>query len=318
MIDNAHTNNSSRFTFEDIIGESILMKQLKSYALKAAELSSPVFIYGETGTGKELVVQAIHNSSKRKSKPFIAQNCAAFPDGLLEGILFGTVKGSFTGAEDRPGLFEIANEGTLYLDELNSMPMALQSKLLRVLQDGCIRRVGDVQERKVNVRVIASTNIEPEYCVNNGIIRKDLYFRINVISLKIPELRNRKSDIPVLIKHFILKLNSKMGVSIKGVSNDALEKLAKYNWPGNIRELENVLEGTMNIKGSGIIEECDLPEGIRDTQNKTLFERLEEYEIKIILEALKLWNNNISKSAKYLGIPRQTLQNKIKKYNLLH
>lgn len=316
MVDKTITKSSRGFTFSDIIGESSLMLTLKSYALKISNQSSPVLIYGETGTGKELFVQAIHNSSKRKNKQFIAQNCAALSGGLLEGILFGTVKGGFTDAEERPGLFELANEGTLYLDELNSMPTELQAKLLRVLQDGYIRRVGDIEERRVDVRVIASTNVEPEHCVNNGIIRKDLYYRINTISLRIPELRNRRSDIPLLVQHFIYKHNLKIGANIKAISSDALEKLVRYNWPGNIRELENIIEGIMNIKQSGTIDEGDLPESIRNIESKTLFELMEETEMKIILEALKLWNNNISKTARYLGIPRQTLQNKIKKYNL--
>lgn len=304
------------YTFMDIIGQSNEILNLKAYALKAAGTSSPVLIYGETGTGKELFVQSIHNSSPRKFKPFIAQNCAALPSTLLEGILFGTVKGSFTGAEDRPGLFEIADGGTLYLDELNSTPLDLQAKLLRVLQDGAVRRVGDTKERVVDVRIIASTNIEPEKCVVEGIIRKDLFYRINVIYLKIPELKNRKSDIPILSEYFIEKYNQKFNLRFRGIKKDAMEKMLSYEWPGNVRELQHTIEGIMSINESEYIELDDLPEYIKNNQSKSIFKLIEENEIRIIKDAMKLWNNNISRAAKYLNIPRQTLQYKIKKFDI--
>lgn len=314
--DKQSTNKIKGYTFMDIIGQNSEILKLKAHALKAAGASSPVLIYGETGTGKELFVQSIHNSSSRKNKPFIAQNCAALPSTLLEGILFGTVKGSFTGAEDRPGLFELADGGTLYLDELNSTPLDLQAKLLRVLQDGVVRRVGDVKERVVDVRIIVSTNVDPEQCVAEGIIRKDLYYRINVISLKIPELKFRKSDIPILIEHFITKYNQKLNLKLKGVTRTAMEKIISYDWPGNVRELQHIIEGLMNMKESEYIEYEDLPEYIKNNENKSIFEILEENEKNIILDAMKLWKNNISKTAEYLSIPRQTLQYKIKKLRL--
>lgn len=307
---------SKGFTFMDIIGQSSEMLKLKAFAIKASGSPSPVLIYGETGTGKELFVQSIHNSSQRKNKPFIAQNCAAIPGTLLEGILFGTVKGSFTGAEDRMGLFEIADGGTLYLDELNSMPMELQAKLLRVIQDGMVRRVGDLSERKVDVRIIASTNVDPAICVKEGIIRTDLYYRLNVISLKIPELKNRKSDIPMLIDFFITKYNSRLNMRIRGIAKDALECLISYDWPGNVRELEHVIESIMNLKESSFIEMEDLPDNIRNRNVKGLSESIDEFEKKMIVEALKLWDKNISKTADYLRIPRQTLQYKLKKYGI--
>jgi arginine utilization regulatory protein len=314
--ENDNITEKRKFTFADIIGSSNEIKALKTFALRAAETTSPVLVYGETGTGKELFIQAIHNASPRRDKAFIALNCAALPEGLLEGLLFGTVRGSFTGSEDRAGLFEQAEGGTIYLDELNSMPRELQAKLLRVLQEGYIRRLGDIVERRVDVRVIASTNIDPEFCVNAGTIRKDLYYRINVISVKIPELKDRSSDIPDLIEFFISKYNSSFGTKVKGVSNEALEKLVAYDWPGNVRELQNVIEGIINIKSSGIIEVNDLPERIVDSQNKALSELLEEFEKEMIIKALSLWNNNISRTARYLQLPRQTLQNKIKKFNI--
>lgn len=310
-------SKSRGFTFMDIIGQNDEMLRLKAFALKAASSSSPVLVYGETGTGKELFVQAIHYSSDRRNKPFIAQNCAALPSTLLEGILFGTVKGSFTGAEDRPGLFELADNGTLYLDELNSMPVDLQAKLLRVLQDGTIRRVGDIREKEVNVRIIASTNIEPSLCVKNGFIRNDLYYRLNVIGLRIPELRNRKSDIPIMLEYFISKYNSKLNKRIRGVSKSAMDRLLSYDWPGNVRELQHIVESAINLKESGYIDEDDLPESIKKDHHSSLVDAIEEVEKNIILETLKLWNNNISKTADYLKIPRQTLQYKLKKYEIL-
>lgn len=309
-------NQLKGYTFMDIIGQNSDILKLKAYALKAAGTSSPVLIYGETGTGKELFVQSIHNSSSRKYKPFIAQNCAALPSTLLEGILFGTVKGSFTGAEDRPGLFELADGGTLYLDELNSTPLDLQAKLLRVLQDGVIRRVGDIKEKVVDVRIIASTNIEPEKCVAEGIIRKDLFYRINVIYLKIPELKKRKSDIPILVEHFIEKYNRKFNLKLKGITKAAMERMLSYDWPGNVRELQYVIEGLMNMKESEYIECEDLPEYIKNNGSRSIFQLLEDNERSIILDAMKLWNSNISKTAEYLKIPRQTLQYKIKKFQI--
>lgn len=316
VFENNELSKFKGYTFMDIIGQNDEMLKLKAFALKASASASPVLVYGETGTGKELFVQAIHYSSERKSNPFIAQNCAALPSTLLEGILFGTVKGSFTGAEDRPGLFELAHNGTLYLDELNSMPLDLQAKLLRVLQDGCIRRVGDIKEKQVDVRIIASTNIEPSVCVKNGLIRKDLYYRLNVISLRIPELKNRKSDIPIMLDFFIAKYNSKLNKRIRGVTKGAMERCLSYDWPGNVRELEHIVESALNLKESGYIDEVDLPESVKKDFNTSLAEGIEGVEKNIILESLKLWNNNISKTADYLKIPRQTLQYKIKKYKL--
>lgn len=307
---------SKGYTFMDIIGQNDEMLKLKTFALKAADSSSPVLIFGETGTGKELFVQAIHNSGNRKDKPFIAQNCAALPSALLEGILFGTVKGSFTGAEDRPGLFELADEGTLYLDELNSMPLDLQAKLLRVIQDGRIRRVGGLNEKAVDVRIIASTNIEPDICVKNGVIRNDLYYRLNVIGIRIPGLRNRKSDIPMMLDFFISKYNKKLNKRVKGATRNTMNRLLAYDWPGNVRELEHIIESIVNFKENGYIEEDDLPDNLKKDMNKSLEESMGEVEKNIISESLKLWDGNISKTASYLKIPRQTLQYKLKKYDL--
>ncbi|OEF97305.1 sigma-54-dependent Fis family transcriptional regulator [Vulcanibacillus modesticaldus] len=318
----------AKFQFNDIITQDPKMKKLIELAKKASFTDSPILIEGETGTGKELFVQSIHNHSPRRDQPFIAQNCAAIPVPLLEGILFGTVKGSFTGAENRPGLFELAHNGTLFLDEINSMPIELQAKLLRVLQDGIVRRVGDTFDRRVNVRVIVATNVNPIEAVKNGAIRSDLYYRINVVHLKIPPLRERLEDIPLLSKYFIQKYNYRFQKLIIGVSPQVEKIFQKYFWPGNVRELEHVIEYAMNIIEGDTIELLNLPEHLQslekekdylfcndiDIEDKSLRDILDNIEKELITKALKVENNNIKKAAKRLKIPRQTLQYKIMKY----
>lgn len=317
-------DDESGFSFEDIIGNSKELLRIKSIASKAALTSSPILVYGDTGTGKELLVQAIHNAGRRKKKSFVAQNCAALPSNLLEGILFGTVKGSFTDAGDRPGLFELADGGTLFLDEINSMPPQLQAKLLRVLQDGRIRRLGDIKTTKVDVRVIAATNIAPEIAVEKGFLRKDLYYRINAITIGIPDLKDRKEDIPLLTEYFIKKYNKILYRNIKGISGEVASIFQSYHWPGNVRELEHVIEGVMNIIDGDTITLEDLPKNLIKfykeistdaiTENLPLKDALKNLERKMIKDALKNTDNNISQAAALLDIPRQTLQYKIKKY----
>ncbi|MBU5255506.1 sigma-54 interaction domain-containing protein [Tissierella praeacuta] len=313
---------SAQFTLLDIIGENKEIIRLKSLALKAAESDVSVLISGDTGTGKELFVHSIHNASSRRYKPFITQNCAALPGNLLEGILFGTIKGGFTGAEDRPGLFELANGGTLFLDEINSMPLELQSKLLRVLQDGNIRRVGATNTTKVDVRIIAATNISPEEAVENKQIRRDLYYRLNVVSFEIPLLRDRKDDIPILTNYFIKKFNNKLGKNVKGISKAVLNIFNNYKWDGNVRELEHLIEGIMSISDKEIIDIEDLPYKFRQHEKNhneygaSLTEILEETERNIIKEVLAKTDNNITKTAEILKIPRQTLQYRLSKLGL--
>ncbi|SHH75297.1 sigma-54 interaction domain-containing protein [Sporanaerobacter acetigenes] len=320
---NKDDKEKGKYNFIDIIGENKKMLALKSLALKASDADAPVLIYGETGTGKELFVHSIHNASSRKYGPFIAQNCAALPSNLLEGILFGTVKGGFTGAEDRQGLFELANGGTLFLDEINSMPLELQAKLLRVLQDSSIRRVGGTKTIDIDTRIIAATNIPPEEAVREKILRKDLYYRLNVVNLEIPPLRERRDDIPVLTKYFIDKLNMKLKKSVKEVSGEVMEIFLSYEWEGNVRELENTIEGIMSLYDVETIEVKHLPQKFkkhRDEQKKgedvSLTELLEETEKCIILETLEKTHWNITRSAEKLKLPRQTLQYKINKYKL--
>lgn len=314
---------SAQFTLIDIVGESKEMMDLKSLALKAAKTDVSVLISGDTGTGKELFVHSIHNASHRKKKPFIAQNCAALPENLLEGILFGTIKGGFTGAEDRPGLFELAHGGTLFLDEINSMPLELQSKLLRVLQDGSIRRVGATNTTEVDVRIIAATNISPEEAVKNRQLRGDLYYRLNVVSFQIPRLKDRKDDIPILTNYFIDEFNRKLDKKVRGVSKSVLNIFKDYPWDGNVRELKHLIEGIMSIRDIEIIDREDLPykfqhhrEDKNFSHDKPLTEILEETERKIINSALRKTDNNITKTAELLQIPRQTLQYRIKKLKI--
>lgn len=317
------TGDNANFTFDDIITSNSELIRLKSIAMKASLTISPLLVCGDTGTGKELLVQSIHNASSRKTKPFIAQNCAALPTNLLEGILFGTVKGGFTGANDRPGLFELADGGTLFLDEINSMPMELQAKILRVLQEGRFRRIGDTKTRSVDVRIIAATNIDPVQAVENKLLRRDLYYRLNTIMLMLPSLKERKEDIPLLTEYFIKKYNAKLYRNVKGVSGEVASLFQRYEWPGNIRELEHAIEGAINIIDGKIITMDDLPPSLKRyhaTKRKVqtveahaLKEALEQLEQDMIMDAMHSSSGNISKAAKMLDIPRQTLQYKIKK-----
>lgn len=321
-------NKIKKYNFMDIIGKNEKILKLKEIAKRASNSPSSVLIYGETGTGKELFAQSIHYSGNRKDKPFIAQNCAAIPETLLEGILFGTEKGGFTGAVEREGIFEQANGGTLLLDEINSMSHGLQAKLLRVLQEGYIRRIGGIKDIPIDVKIIATTNEDPLASIENGRLRKDLYYRLNVIYLKIPPLRERKDDIKLLSDYFINKYNSILHRDLLGIDDRVLEAFQSYSWPGNVRELENVIESAMNyaplnrryleeedfVTGSNIFDGRDSlnTEGLYI--NKPLPFYLEDIEKKIILEKLEKNQYNISRAAKELGIKRQTLQHKIKKY----
>lgn len=327
-----------KFHFKDIVTQNDRMEKLIQVAKRISFHDSPILIEGDTGTGKELFVQAIHSYSPRAEQPFIAQNCAAIPSTLLEGILFGTVKGSFTGAENRPGLFELAHNGTLFLDEINSMPIELQAKLLRVLQDGIVRRVGDTVSRQVNVRVIAAINVDSKTAIEKGLIRKDLFYRINVAHFVIPSLRERLDDLPILIIHFIEKYNKRFNKLIKGISSQVNKVFTNYDWPGNVRELEHVIEYAMNIVDEDTIQLNHLPLHMQHSnilsiennieiqqsnlemldlpwdKDKGLKEVLEAWEKLWIIKSLEMENGNINKAAKRLKIPRQTLQYKISKY----
>lgn len=312
------TTTTAKYNFHHIIGNSDALICCKDKAVRASKTSSPILIYGETGTGKELFVQAIHNNSDRSNRPFIAQNCAAIPSNLLEGILFGITKGAFTGAEDKKGIFELANGGTLYLDELNSMPIELQGKLLRVIQDGTVRRLGSSINKSINTRLIVSLNEWPELLIEEGKLRKDLFYRLNVVRIDLPPLRYRKEDIPLITDYFIKKFNKKFHAVIDGIEESSLEKLIHLEWQGNVRELEHVIEGVFNLKQKGKIDDNDLKYiGVNIiNKNISLKSKLEEIEKSFIKEALIINKYNISRAADFLQVPRQTLQSKIKKYNI--
>lgn len=314
-----------RYTFENLIGESKPFKAMIERAKRASKSGASVFIYGETGTGKELVAQSIHFDSIRKSKPFLAQNCAALPESLLEGILFGTAKGGFTGAVDRAGLFEQASGGTLLLDEVSAMPYDLQSKLLRVLQEEYIRRVGGTKDIPIDVKIIATVNESPQELIESGKLRKDLYYRLNIVNISIPSLRERKDDIPLLVDSFIRKHNERFEREIWMVSENAMTKLMEYDFPGNIRELENLVMSAVSLADNEhVLTEklLQIPTNKEEIKNLNLGYSLgkiglEEYlstlETNIIKEALADNHGNISKAADQLGIKRQTLQHKLKK-----
>ncbi|MFZ5651196.1 MAG: sigma-54 interaction domain-containing protein [Bacillota bacterium] len=325
-------NEEARFTFDSIIGSDPALLAVKEKAIKAANSSSPVLVYGETGTGKELLVQAVHNASPRRAGPFISQNCAALPENLMESLLFGTVRGSFTGADNRPGLVELADGGTLFLDELPSMGLELQAKLLRFIQEKCLRRLGDTRVRHVDVRIIASTNIDPQEALKTNLLRSDLYYRLNVVALSLPPLRRRRGDIPLLVSHFICEINSDLGKSIKGISPEVERIFMRCRWPGNVRELRGVMEGAAHLCEGNMIEvehltEHVLKEAFRKEEDMDLLlesidlgqdfnKVISSVEKELIRRALERAGQNVSQAAKILGIPRQTLQYKIKTLGL--
>ncbi|HJV45753.1 MAG TPA: sigma 54-interacting transcriptional regulator [Bacillota bacterium] len=323
------SGTGAKYHFTDIITSNREMQQLIHLGKRVASTSSPILIMGETGTGKELLVQSIHNASQRSSSPFIAQNCAALPDTLLEGLLFGTTKGSFTGAEDRPGLFELANGGSLFLDEINSMPLELQAKLLRVIQESQVRRVGASKEVGIDVRVMAALNEDPQQAMREGRLRTDLYYRLNVVPFNLPPLRERKEDILQLTEHFIKKFNYLFGKLVTGVEWGVEQLLMNYNWPGNIRELEHCIEAAMNLVEGDVIRVGDIPVHLQTSRKEaapivsefaeeeiSLREALYKMEEWMIKRAMEKTGGNVMQAAKQLGIPRQTLQYKLAKLGL--
>jgi arginine utilization regulatory protein len=350
-------SNGTRFTFADMISvDSTFMNCMKT-ARMAANSPSSVMIYGETGTGKEMFAQSIHNYSSRRERNFMAVNCAAIPENLLEGILFGTSKGAFTNALDRPGLMEQANGGTLFLDEVNSMPVGLQSKLLRVLQEKKVRRVGSLNEVWINLKIISAVNREPRQTIADGILRQDLFYRLGVVFIHIPPLFERPDDIDFLTRHFIDKLNFILEKKVQHLSSKVETLFKAYHWPGNVRELEHVIEGAMNMVGDEktihirhlppyFVYALDLPKA--DTKSdesakpantydeptfggdgsqqldapentETLVSRAEKIakeEKTLIAQTLSEFRGHVSRSAKALGISRQLLNYKMKKYGM--
>jgi PAS domain S-box-containing protein len=314
-------SEAARFTWEHIFTEDPYMEKLKKSAAKAANGRSTVLVRGESGTGKELFAHAIHNSSARSDGKFVVVNCAAIPEDLLESEFFGYEEGAFTGARQRGkiGKFDLANGGTLFLDEIGDMSLALQAKLLRVLQEREFYRVGGNARIKVDVRIIAATNRNLEEMVKTGEFREDLYYRLNVISLNIPPLRERVHDVEYLTVSLMKELNSMLGTSITGISSQAKTALFQYDWPGNVRELRNVLERAMTFAEHGKIQAEDLPDYLLAQIDKPALQKVslaEDAELGAIKKALTQANGNKAQAARLLGISRSGLYEKIKKYQL--
>ena len=306
--------------YGDIIGKDPKMQRIYQLILDIAPSNATVLIQGESGTGKELVARAIHMNSPRKDKPFVVVNCSAYPQTLIESELFGYEKGAFTGATQRKlGRFEIAHEGTIFLDEVSEIPLPSQVKILRFLQFQEFERLGGTETTKVNVRVIAATNKDLGEEVKKGNFREDLYYRLNVIPINLPPLRERKGDIPLLVEYFLKRLSTQSGKGIKELSPGAMQSLINYNWPGNVRELENVLEYAFVLTKGKIIEAKALPPALRSSGiiwSKDKIASLEDNEKKFLIEMLNEFNWNKLQVAKRLGISRSTLYAKLKKYNL--
>lgn len=301
---------------------------------KIATYKTTCLVMGESGTGKELIARMIHDQSTRKNQPFIAINCGAIPENLLESELFGYEKGSFTGAgKTKKGLFEEANGGTIFLDEIGEMPLLLQAKLLRVLQEEEIRRVGgDVTPIKIDVRIIAATLKDLGAEARTGKFRDDLYYRLNVLPIRVPPLRERPEDVPILVNHFLTYLNHKMGTKITGVEDDVLQRWIGYDWPGNVRELENTMERTMVMVREGAITLEDLPHDfsskikpvpvpeillLDDQEDLSIKKRTRKIEEELILKALHRTNGNRTHAAKLLEISHRALLYKLKEFDLL-
>ena len=318
---------STRYTFDSIVGNSRAIRELKKEALKASANQFPVLITGDSGTGKELFAQAIHHASHRKLYPFVRINCSAIPKDLLESELFGYEKGAFTGAksEGKPGKFEIANQGTVFLDEIGDLPLVMQPKLLRVVEEKEFERVGGTKIIRSDFRVIAATNQDLEDMLADERFRKDLFYRLNVIPLHIPPLRERKSDIVPLAQHFLKQMAKEANLSEISLDNDAAAALKKYTWPGNVRELLNVLERALSSIEGDIIHLGDLPFYVGRMQKKLPEQNQPTMDIKgvqaraekdAIQYALKETRHNKAQAAKLLGIHRTLLYKKMKKYDI--
>ncbi len=351
----AHNKSYNYYTFEDLVGDDEALKEVLGEARTAAKAPSHVMIWGESGTGKEVFAQAIHSESERRAKPFIAENCAAIPENLLEAILFGTTKGAYTDAPDKPGLFEEANGGTLLLDELNSMPLGLQGKLLRVLQEKRVRRLGSHKEIPVDVRVISILNEAPLNAVGQGILRSDLFYRLAVVGLAVPPLRDRKKDIPLLARTFIERSEQNQGVGLIGVEPDVVQMFFDYDWPGNVRELLHVIEGSLALLGNKssinhsslprhFREACDNAQSSRRSQPKneqlnsaedsmlganffdySMIKRnsvvplkscVQKYEAECISNVLRVTGGNVAKAARMLQITGAGLRYKIQQLGI--
>lgn len=320
---NKYTGKRAPYTFDDIIGNSKKILKVKEQSKNISNSPSTVLIQGESGTGKELIAQSIHNNSNRRNESFVAINCGAIPKSLIESELFGYEEGAFTGAKrgGHPGKFELANGGTLFLDEIGEMPLDMQVNLLRVLQEECVTRVGGSKCINVDVRIIAATNKDLKKEVEKGTFREDLYYRLSVIPIYVPPLREREGDIEILIDYFLKAKAIKLGKSIPKIQDSLYKKLINYTWAGNIRELENCIENIVNMDGdtSFSFENKTLEKEQNNSVEKKLeydMYSLEEWEKKLIINSINKYSGNLTKAAKALGINRSTLYSKIKRYEL--
>jgi DNA-binding NtrC family response regulator len=307
-----------KFHFKNIIGRSGKMVKIFELIQHIAPYDSSVLIIGESGTGKELIANAIHYNSPRASMPFIKVSCASLSEGIIESELFGHEKGAFTGAiASRKGRFELAHQGTLFLDEVEDIPPATQIKLLRVLQEGEFERAGGNKTIKVNIRIIAASNRDLQEAVKRGVFREDLYYRLNVVNIKLPALRDRRDDISFLVNFFIEKYNQKYQMKVKGISQKAMNLLTDYEWTGNVRELENTIESILVINSPGVIDIQHLPQEFRDFKEKPevvpikIGTPLEEVEKEVLIQTLRATKGNKRKAAKLLGINVRTIHRKI-------
>lgn len=314
------------YVLDSIVTENEAMLSIKSKILKVSRNDSPVMVIGESGTGKELIVEAIHSMGSRREKPFISVNCAAIPDALMESTLFGTVKGSFTGAENRKGLFEIADGGTLFLDEINSMNIDLQAKLLKAVEEQKYMKLGGERYVDVDVRVISAVNVDPEEAIKNNSLRSDLFFRLGVVQFFVPPLRERKEDLKPLTEHFISYYNSRMNRQVIGVDEDVRRVFENYPWPGNVRELRNVMESAFNMAEGEYIALSDIPETLAvfsftrgnaafPEAGKSLTSMTNEYEKEIIQQTLRN-SASLSQASSMLKMTRQAVKYKIEKYGI--
>ncbi len=310
------------YGFNNIIGQSKPMQEVYEIMNKVLDNDSTVLITGKSGTGKELIAKAIHFNGIRKDKIFVAVDCASIPETLIESELFGHEKGSYTGAlKQKIGKFELANNGTIFLDEIGNLKLDIQAKLLRVLQEREFSRIGGNQKLTVDVRIIAATNAKLEELIKQGLFREDLYYRLNVVPIHLPSLKERADDIPLLIQHFLKKFNQSFNKKVS-ISQKAIDYFMKYSWPGNVRELENTVQRLVVTASRNVIDVADLPEQIRRLGEEKLESgikvgmKLNEAEKYLIKETLISNNYNISKTAQMLGVTRKTLHNKINKYKI--
>lgn len=323
---------NKEFSFQNVIGNSAAMHHVFDLIKRVSQAPTNILITGESGTGKEVIAKAIHYNGPLKEKPFVTINCGAIPENLMESEMFGHKKGSFTGAvADKPGLFEVADGGTLFLDEVGELPLTIQVKLLRALQERIIRRVGSTEDTKVEVRIIAATNRNLEDMVQKGTFRQDLFYRLNVIHIRTPSLRERKEDIPLLAMHFLKKFNGKLNKNINSISDDAMETLKKYEYPGNVRELENLIERTVALEAGATILPESLPPLVTTPSGRKMASSNEiemtdegveldkvigQIEKELIIKAIHQAGGVKKKAAKLLKITFRSMRYRIEKYNL--